>query len=268
MVVTALVLLLITPEPAPSAPALKTIIIERSTPLCTNLKAAVLYAIGGLQANDRLIESAKPLLLQTGKDYLPISEAGQSFGRPTRFGGVHDPSPALILDGERLNKITGAIIRNLALIDAVLNDPSRFPVEAKTADDQKELALKSQLRAIADQQRGTLNTLYGLTDTLALQQLVAKGDGLQGATNEGNARVAQSDQDVSFQDVLSAASRGRGVHIDPTVDQDPAISQPPTDLTNNPMKRFYLGVFDEQKRTAQAENELTQNVVSAAAACR
>ncbi len=258
------------PAPSPSAtPPLKTIIRVHSTPLCAAIASNVLYVIGGLQANDRLVESSKPLLLETGKDYIPTSEVGQSFGkRSARFGGAHDPSPALILDTEHLNKVVSAIVRNLAMIDAALRDPTRFPAEAKTDDERKELVLKSQLEAVADQQRKTLNTLYGLSDTLSLQQLVAKGDGLQGATNEGNAKVAQSDQDVSFQDVLSAASRGRGAPVDPTVDQDPAISQAPTDLTNNPMARFYLGVAAEQKTTASAENQLTQTVVTTAATCR
>ena len=167
-------------------------------------------------------------------------------------------------------KLTNEIVHNLAIIDALLNDRSRFPIVAKTEGDKEALLLKAQLQAVADQQRKILNVLYGLSDTLSLQELVAKGDGMQGATGGGGsgAQVGQGDQDVSFQDVLSASARGRGGPVDPTVDQDPAISQAPTELSNSPIARFYLGVAEQQRSTASAENALTQTVLDVAATCR
>jgi hypothetical protein len=261
------------PVPTPSAsPLLKTIIIERTTPLCSTLKNSVLDTITGLQANDRVVERSKPVLLQMGKDYIPISEVGKPFGKKSaNFGGAHDPSPALLLDNQHLEKLIGAIVHNLAVLDAILNDPTRWPAQVKTDDERAESLLKSQLQAVADQQRETLNTLSGLSATLSLQQLVAAGDGLQGTANGGGAaggQVGQSDQDISFQDILSASDRGRGAYIDPTVDTDPAISVAPTDLTNSPLLRFYWGVSAEQKNTASAEQTLTQTVVADAATCR
>jgi hypothetical protein len=258
-----------TPTPAP--PALKTIITVRSTQLCTAVAGTVLHTIQGLQANDRLIESAKPLLVETGKDFIPVSEVGNSFGKRTaRFGGAHDPSAALVLDNQHLEKLADEILHNLALIDKILSDTSRFPEVPKTDADRTALLLKAQLQAVADQQRKNLNILYGLSDTLSLQTLVAKGDGMQGASGGGGsgAQVGQSDQDVSFRDVLSASARGRGGPVDPTVDRDPAISQPPTELTNSPIARFYVGVADQQQNTVSAEDALTQTVVTVAAVCR
>ena len=257
-----------TPAPAPTA--LKTIITVRSTQLCTATATTVLHTIQGLQANDRLIESSKPLLLETGRDFIPVSEVGNAFGKRTsHFGGAHDPSPALLLDSQHLVKLTDEIIHNLAIIDSILNDQTRFPATAKTDVDKEELLLKSELQAIADQQRKTLNILYGLADTLSLQELVAKGDGMQGASGGGGTgvQVGQSDQDVSFRDVLSASARGRSGPVDPTVDQDPAVSQAPTELSNSPIARFYLGVAEEQRSTASDENTLTQTVLAVAATC-
>lgn len=273
MVAGLLVLLIAdAPGPAPSAtPPLKTIIRVQSAPLCAAFATNVLYVINGLQADDRLIESTEPVLIQMGKDYLPVSDVGRPFGKRVRFGGAHDPSPALVLDDEHLNKVTDAIVRNLARIDAALDDPTRFPTDGKTDDERNELVLRSQLEAVADQQRKTLNVLYGLSDTLSLQQLVAKGDGLQGTASGGGGaggQVGQADQDPSFRDVLSASDRGRDAPVDPTVDQDPAISHLPTDLTNSPIARFYLSVADHQRYTASAENALTRSVVATAAACR
>ncbi len=258
-----------TPAPAPTA--LKTIITVRSTQLCTATATTVLHTIQGLQANDRLIESSKPLLLETGRDFIPVSEVGNAFGKRTsHFGGAHDPSPALLLDSQHLVKLTDEIIHNLAIIDSILNDQTRFPATAKTDVDKEELLLKSELQAIADRQRKTLNILYGLADTLSLQELVAKGDGMQGASGGGGTgvQVGQSDQDVSFRDVLSASARGRSGPVDPTVDQDPAVSQAPTELSNSPIARFYLGVAEEQRSTASDENTLTQTVLAVAATCR
>ncbi|MGB6986233.1 MAG: hypothetical protein WBD74_09715 [Candidatus Aquilonibacter sp.] len=251
--------------------ALKTIITVRSTQLCTATADTVLYTITGLQANDRLIESSKPLLLEMGRDFIPVSEVGSAFGKRTsRFGGAHDPSAALLLDNQHLIKLADEIVHNLAIIDSLLNDRSRFPIVAKTDADKEALLLKAQLQAVSDQQRKILNILYGLSDTFSLQALVAKGDGMQGATGSGGsgAQVGQGDQDVSFRDVLSASARGRSGPADPTVDQDPAVSQPPTELSNSPIARFYVGVAEQQRSTASAENALTQTVLSVAATCR
>ena len=260
-----------TETPAPLPIALKTIITVRSTQLCNATATTVMYTIQGLQANDRLVESSKPLLLEMGRDFIPISEVGNAFGKRTsHFGGAHDPSPALILDNQHLIKLTNQIVHNLAIIDSLLNDRSRFPTVAKTDSDKEALLLKAQLEAVADQQRKILNVLYGLSDTLSLQELVAKGDGMQGATGGGGsgAQVGQADQDVSFQDILSASARGRSGPVDPAVDQDPAISRPPTELSNSPIARFYFGVAEQQRSTASAENALTQTVLNVAATCR
>ena len=254
-------------DPTPS-PALKTIVRVHSSTLCTALKNSVLPLTQGLQANDRLVESSKPLLLQMSEDFLPVSGVGRSFGKATaRFGGAHDPNAALLLDNEHLEKLTSEIVHNLALIDSMLNDPARFPTTTRPDDDQKVALLKAQMQAIADQQRAALNTLYGLSDTLSLQTLVAKGDGLQGAGGGGGAKVSAADQQVSFQDVLSASDRGRGAPVDPTVDQDPAVSQAPTAFANSPMVRFYLGVVEDQKKIASAEGAFTQTVLASAKTC-
>ncbi len=43
-------------------------------------------------------ESSKPMLVQMGKDYLRVSQVGVPMGKSARFGGAHDPNPALIFD--------------------------------------------------------------------------------------------------------------------------------------------------------------------------
>ena len=55
---------------------------------------------------------------------------------------------------------------------------------------------------------------------------------------------------------------------DPTVDTAPMIKQPGTDLSNNPMARFYTGVSKIQESTSQAEAALTQTLQGIIDGCR
>ena len=63
--------------------------------------------------------------------------------------------------------------------------------------------------------------------------------------------------------------RGRSGHTsDPTLTQDPAITQAATDLTNNPMAPFYVTVVKNEEGASQAENTLAQTVVAVVNSCR
>jgi hypothetical protein len=288
----ALLLAITSASPAPAAtPALEEIIRVKSSPLCSTVQSTVLYTIQGLQADDDLIEGSKPVLLVMGKDFATSSTSDEAFVQktaaisPTVAGGTHDPSPALVLSNIRLQALITQIVHNLGIIDNLLNDPTRFPAVAKTDEDKKALLLKAQLQSIADKQRKNLNVLSGLAETLSLQSLTAAGDGTQGVTNDappvpGSAKgksnsqmayqqISYNDQDVSFQDVVSGADRGRATSpVNPTVDQDPAIFVSPSDLANNPMSRFYNGVAGIQASTGIAEKELSQTVVDVVEGCR
>ncbi|HEY5340309.1 MAG TPA: hypothetical protein VIK27_04715 [Candidatus Aquilonibacter sp.] len=266
-----------TPWPSPAAAVpLETIGHASASPLCTTIRSTVLHAIEGLRANDRVVESSKSVLLQMGSDFIPqIPDAAQFDKQQARWGtvpgGVHDTNPALVFDDEQLRDRAEKILHNLGIIDALLNDPARFTVEKKTEVGAKAQLLKRRLQAVADEQHTNLNILFGIADTTSLQDLIAKGDGTQGAINAAGPghQVSHNDQDLSFQDATSGPERGRLGHaVDPTLDQDPAISQPPTDLANNSMARFYLTVLEHQRSTARAENALDQTVVSTAADCR
>jgi hypothetical protein len=263
-------------SPAPSPTTLKTIIRVHSSPLCTTVESNALYEIEGLHANDRLIESSKPLLISMGKEFEPNGIEGQIADKQQRRwgnapGDTHETNPGLLRDNQHLRKLTGEIIYNLAIIDSVLSDPHRFPAIAKTDDNETSQLLKSLLEATAEEQRQNLNVLYGLVDTFSLQDLIAKGDGTQGVINDpgAKAQVSHNDQYVSFRDVLTGPQRGRIGHpVDPTVDQDPAVSQAGSDLANNPIARFYTRVTEIQQSTSRAEDALSQTVLSVVASCQ
>lgn len=265
-------------SPSPSASPLKTITTVRSAPFCTTLTTSVFHTIQGLQINDKIIEASKPVMIGMGKAWTPASRAGQQFDQMqaqwgNTAGGTHnDNDPGLILAGEQLERIASGLVHNLQAIDTILSDPTRFPDPPKNDQDREALLLKGQLEQIADQQRRNLNILYGLADTFSLQDLIAHGDGTQGTINAGgaNGQVSHNDQDVSFQDVTSGPERGRnGSAKDPTVDTDPAISQKALGtLANNPIMRFYVGVVQNQRSTAQTEDLLSASVLQDVNQCR
>jgi hypothetical protein len=256
--------------PLPSAPPLKTIITVKSSPLCQTLTGTVLSTMSGLQSNDRIIESTKPVLVDFGKAWVDNGIAGHHFDQMEIHqnlapADVHnDNNPAMILDARKLARLAQAIVHNLEVIDGLLADPQLTP------------ELKAQLQAVADQQRQTLNVIYGLAATFELQDIIAHGDGTQGVLNEqfGGHPLQSSfnDQDVSFQDVVSGPQRAVALFAgtrDPTVDTDPAISQKATgELANNPLLRFYQGIEADQLATVRAENQLDRTVLDVVNQCK
>ncbi|MGB6985506.1 MAG: hypothetical protein WBD74_05945 [Candidatus Aquilonibacter sp.] len=264
--------------PAPSASPLKTITTVKSGPICSTLTTTVLHTIQGLQINDKIIESSKPVLVDMAQAWAPNSLAGEKFDQlQAQWGnapaGTHNVDNAgLILGAQHIYKVATGLVHNLQIIDNLLDDPARFPADPKTDVDREAALLKAQLQSVADQQRKSLNVLYGMADTFNMQDLIAHGDGTQGAINAGgkNGQVSHNDQDVSFQDPISGPDRGRiGSPKDPTVDTDPAISQKSLGaLANSPMMRFYTGVVEEQQATAQAEGDLSQTVIQVVNQCK
>jgi hypothetical protein len=272
------VLLLAQASPAPTASPLKTITTVKTAPLCTTLTTTVLYSVQGLQVNDNIIEQTKPVLVSMGKAWVPNSLAGEKFDQlQAQWGnapaGTHNAdNPALIMAGQQLYKISSSIVHNLQIIDNMLSDPTRFPADPKTDQDQEALKMKAQLQAVADSQRQQLNVINGLADTFSMQDLIAHGDSTQGAINGGggSGQVSHGDQDVSFQDPIYGPSRGRiGSPKDPTDDTDPAVNQKAIgELANNPMLRFYVGVEQNEVATAHAEDALTKTILDVVEQCK
>ncbi len=264
--------------PSPSPSPLKTIVRERVSPLCTTLKSNVFLTIQGLRINDKLVGNAADALLEMGKDFTKFQKFSGVRGSQQQamwgntaaaFSGEYDQNPALQFDAQHLMQLSAEVQHNLEIIDNLLQDPSRFPADVKTAQDRQAAALKTQLQAVADQQRSALNQVYGLADTYELQALIARGDGTSGAINGGgSARVSHDDQPVSFQDVLGASERARqGSHADP-IGESPGVTVQASELAHNPFARFYVSVAQNQAQTRTAESALAQSVFSAVNECK
>jgi hypothetical protein len=282
--------------PAPTASPLKTIIRLRTSPLCTTIRQNVVHILDGFVANDGIVNGSKPVLLRMGTELQPAGIQGQIAdtqgthlnGVSSEPGGTHDTNPALILDNQRLKQLANELQHNLAIIESALADPTKFPAQP-TSDDEKAMQqLKAQLQAIAAQQNNNFGLISGLTDTFSMQDLIAKGDGTQGvlnspvgavapacpATNQnpqngcGAAILSHDDQDVSFNDPISASAQQNIMTAkNPSVGTNPAVSQRGSDLSNNPMARFYQGVTAIQQRTAAAEGDLGNTLKDLAASC-
>jgi hypothetical protein len=272
MLTLALALMVAQATPLPSAPPLKVIITVKSTPLCQSLTDTVFPTISGLQSNDRIVASTKPVLVDFGKEWVNHSVTGHQFDQLNVHegfepNGIHnDEDPLMILDARRLARMAEGIVHNLKVIDELLADPRLTP------------ELRAKLLAVAEQQQKNLNVIYGLADTFELQDIIAHGDNTAGALSVplgGTTHLSNSfnSQDVSFQDVLSGPQRGTYNPFmpmtDPTVDTDPAIKQSATgEQANNPIYRFYQGVTQNQLTTAQAENQLLQTVQPIVDSCK
>jgi hypothetical protein len=298
MLYPLLLAVVVSQVPAPTASPLKTIIRIQTSPLCTTIRQNVVHILDGLQANDGLVNGSKPVLLRMGTELQPIGVHGQMAdtsgthlnGISSEPGGVHNTNPALELDNQRLKQLANELQHNLAIIENALADPTKFPTQT-TSDDQSAMQqLKAQLQTVANQQKNNLSVISGLTDTFSMQDLIAKGDGTQGVLNSPlggtglaapacpptnqnpqnpcDSKLSHDDQDVSFSDPISASAHQDSMSTkDPSTDRDPAVSQPGSDLSNNPMARFYRGVTANQQRTEKAEAALADTLKELAASC-
>jgi hypothetical protein len=152
-----LAILLSAPAPAPATPPPQ-IIEVRSRALCTTLRENVRIALAGLMKNDAVIEAGGKAYRKMAADQM--AQAKGSVGMDRLF----------------VENAVGAIVHNLAEIDALLDDPRRFPIAAASTDTRNAVAMKAQLQAIADQQKRTLNVLNGVLETDNLQDMQSFGD--------------------------------------------------------------------------------------------
>lgn len=254
-----------TPAPQPS-PTPRTIVHERVSPICTTLRENIGHAIQAVLANDQAIGASKPLLVSMAYDYTSPSQT-DTIGLGSVHGSMttdHDTS-AIQLDNQRIEAIIGAITHNLQLIEAQLNDPARFPAVAKTESDRKALELKTQLEAVAKQQRQTLDVLEGLVDTRNMETIAGRGDPMEKLfgvddVGPGTANALDSGSNATF--------NGGPLPQTPDQQHDPALSQNDfATLKGSVFGRFYRVVYLEQGAIQTLETPLAKNIVETTSTC-
>jgi hypothetical protein len=138
--------------PSPQPSPLKQIIDIKVRPLCVTLGSSVQVTLVGLMKNDDDIESGRREFLKLGWD-----EVRQSKARD--------------IDLLAIKNVVAAIVHNLAVIDRVLDDPTRFQANPGTDDERTADRLKVALQAVEDRQRAELNVLNGTAETFALSSM-------------------------------------------------------------------------------------------------
>ncbi len=150
------------PSPAP----LKTISHVRSSPFCTTLHENVGHAVAALIANKSAIADGKAMLLRMAQD------------RTYRA----NPGGVLDVDMVEIDRVVGAMVTNLRLTDAALDDLERIPAEPKTGDDKRLAAMRDALRAVEERQRIALNVFSGMYESYGSNELARKLNPLAPAT--------------------------------------------------------------------------------------
>jgi hypothetical protein len=140
------------PQPSPVATPLKQIIDVRARTLCTTLGSSIQVTLVGLMKNDQVIEVGRKAFVKMGWDDVQGSHGQQ-------------------MDRLIVQNAVSSLVRNLAKIDHLLDDPTRFPVNPQTDDERAADRMKLALEAVEDRQKDQLNVLNGTVETFALSEM-------------------------------------------------------------------------------------------------
>jgi hypothetical protein len=205
-------LLLSAPSPAPSpAPGRET---------CTTLRENVRTALAGLMKNDEVIESGRKAYQKMSAD---------------RTGSTRD----LAIDRLYVENAIAALVHNLAIVDAQLADPQRFPPDLATGAPSTA-AMKAQLTGIAAQQKKSLDLLSGALETGNFNAMQNPNDG---------PTVANSRSSLSAPSAVQNPSAAMGT------------------LGSTPDDNVADEISQQQAQLQSLESKASMTVMSAAAAC-
>lgn len=157
------VLLVAVAAPQPSPTPLKTITHVRVSPFCTTLRENVGHALKALIENDDAVSRGKSLFLKMAYDKVSSSA----------------PTMRIDVDIAGLGATIDQMAKNLADVQAQLNDPSRFAPTPQTAEEKKLARIQTELRAIAARQNQALNVLSGTYFSYNGNRLMGAGDGMK-----------------------------------------------------------------------------------------
>jgi hypothetical protein len=184
-----LTLLLAAPAGASNAAVSSTPTDVASKALCTTLRENVRIALAGLMQNDAVIDTGR-------KAYRKMAE-----DRVAR-------SPSVASDRLYVENAVSALVHNLARIDDLLDDSSRFPTAGVSPDALATNQMKQQLAAIADEQRKALNLLNGILETASFSDVANfdNGPGSPGSQSSLNSAPGEIDKQSATVDVTSAGA--------------------------------------------------------------
>ena len=167
--------------PTPSPAALPEIGRVRSNALCTTLRQNIAPTILGLMKNDEIIGAGHRAFNKMARDSAGTSGA------------------SIDIDKLYLEQVETRLVHNLGVIDRMLGDAKRFPATPITDDDHAANAMKSQLLAVAEQQRKALDLVSGTLETESLGQMQHELNGqMQGATGQAAPPAPATPDPITF----------------------------------------------------------------------
>ena len=184
----------------------------------------------------------------------------------------------LDLDRIYLGKVATAMAHNLAVVDKLLADETRFPKKAVTDDDRVAQTLKSQIAAVADEQRKALNLVNNALEADEQGRMkTEKPGGRNGIANatapefrKGSLATPMPQADGMGKDPVSFVGAA-GLNMPNAVFRDldgRTLAASQTTLGHTTYDLLAIVVETRQSAIAKAEHVLTPTVVGLSAACR
>jgi len=269
-------------------PPIKTIVHVYAQQLCVTLRQNVARAIQGLRTNDAIFAQSNNAVADIGTalaNTSHFSDIGRATNSSADYAGKNDIDPAVAMNQVKLMHLLAQVQHNLEEIQAALADSKRFPSPPVTNQDRTAANIKAYLEALAKQQEALLNALSGLAQTTEMQQLLARGDGTLGTTNDPAARpghatpmVSMDDTALTYGDPLDSTdpstrradpsiAGGRRGGPNPMQSQAPQNTQVPAHMANNPLAPFFAASLQNEQSTHQAEDALAARVKTAVVSC-
>lgn len=248
------------PAPVPGPTTLPEIGRTRARGLCTTVRDNVAPAVLGMMKSDELVGAGHRAFRKMADDQTARS------------------AEALDLDRIYLNKIASAMAHNLAIVDKLLGDQKRFPKNAATDEERTAQTLKTQLTAVADEQRKTLSLLNGVLDADEQGRMKTEFPGgrngilnavgseyRKGAISTPMPKVSAMGNDpTSF-----VGANGLSMPLAGTMNLDPRALVTGSTAKGHTIYDLMSGFVEvRQTAIAKAEQTLTPTVVAISAACR
>jgi hypothetical protein len=216
------------PQPAPSATPLKTIVNERASPFCAQLRQTIGMSVQGLLRNDEWVGSAKSILAKMGRDWV-------------QGGGA-----SVAMDRVRLDAMIGGIVHNLTVIDDLIASSQK----AGRYDDSRLSAMRAELLLAADQQREVLNILGLVLDSSEIDSQLAD-------FYKNNPRASRD----------AIASVEKRFEKDPMVYRDPVLGQVTGLFGDSPYAHPLLYLIANDLQTHELESKAAGSILRDGSGC-
>lgn len=181
LLLAAVTPLFVPATPSPSPAPLPEIGHVRSNALCTTLRQNIAPTVAGLMKNDEIIGAGHRAFFKMARDQSDTSRA------------------AIDIDMLYLQQVETRLVHNLKVVDKLLGDKQRFPTFPKNDDERDAITMRSQLMAVADSQRKSLDLVSGTLQTEALGQMQHDiNNQMKSAVGQAAAPAEATSEPVSF----------------------------------------------------------------------